>query len=201
MAHPILKVERRERPTESPPGKIWLVQAISLGRLFAGLLFASLAFQNVPRPFLAGIYALAMCSDLVDGFLARRLMLESYAGKIIDLVSDKSLTIVSLLYAAERGVSLAPLALIATREVVVTGLRAIVVDGHQILPTNRVFGGLMALALWGNTLFLVLVPQRSEWLPTINGVYWACAVIFITNLITRIYASRHRLMAELAKVE
>src|SRR5262249_19872907 len=96
--------------------RIWLVQAITLLRLFAGLLFAALAFQNVPLMIVPILYGLAMCSDLLDGYVARRLDAETHLGKVLDLVSDKSLTIVSLLYAAARGINIVPLALIATRE-------------------------------------------------------------------------------------
>lgn len=67
-----------------------------------------------------------------------------FLGKIVDLVSDESLSIVSLLYAAERGVPLPPLGIIAVREVVSLGMRSVVVDGHQLLATSRLFGGIMA---------------------------------------------------------
>jgi phosphatidylglycerophosphate synthase len=98
-------------------------------RLVAGLLFASLAFQGVPLGLLAMLYLGAMLSDLLDGLLARRLHVESFVGRILDLVSDKSLTIVSLLYAAARGISMLPLAMIATREIIMIGLRLVTVEG------------------------------------------------------------------------
>lgn len=192
---------RQGSATATSSAKLWLVQSISLFRLIAALLFASLAFQDVPLLLLVGIYSCAMCSDIADGFLARRFALESFAGKIIDLISDKSLTVVSLLYAAERGIQLLPLALIATREIVVFGLRAIAVDGTQLLPTSRVFGGAMAFVLWSNTLVLMCLPKNSEWLSTVEGVYWACAVTLVVNVLRRIHASRHRLMASLTKAE
>jgi phosphatidylglycerophosphate synthase len=142
-----------------------------------------------------------MCSDLADGFIARKLNAESYAGKVIDLVSDKSLTIVSLLYAAERGIQLFPLALIATREIVVIGLRSVIVDGTQLLPTSRVFGGVMALGLWSNTLFLVFTPHVGGWIQIVSRIYWGCACVFIVNLVARIYVSRRRIMVSLTKGE
>jgi phosphatidylglycerophosphate synthase len=181
--------------------RLWLVQSISLSRLLAALLFASLAFQNLPIRLLACIYGFAMCSDLVDGFLARWLNTESYAGKVFDLVSDKSLTIVSLLYAAERGVCFLPLALIAIREIIVIGLRLIIIDGTQLLPTSRIFGGIMALLLWSNTLFLVFMPKDSDWVQTANHIYLMCALVFATNLTVRIYMSRRRIMASITKGE
>lgn len=179
---------------------IWLVQSVSLSRLLAALLFASLAFQQVPLWVLAWIYGFAMCSDLADGFLARRLRTGTYAGKVIDLVSDKSLTIVSLLYAAERGMDLLPLAVIATREIIMIGFRSIVVNETQLLPTSKAFGGLMALVLWTNTLFLVFQAE-TEWLETVNRVYWGCALVFFANLLIRIFRSRQRIIASVTRDE
>jgi phosphatidylglycerophosphate synthase len=180
---------------------VWWVQLVSLSRLVAALLFASLAFQDVAQGFLAWIYGLAMCSDLVDGFLARRLRIGTHAGKVIDLVSDKSLTIVSLLYAAEREIDLLPLAVIATREIIMIGFRSIVVNETQLLPTSRLFGGLMALVLWGNTLLLVFQAARTERLQTVNRIYWGCALVLFANLLMRIVNSWQRIAASVTRDE
>ena len=142
-----------------------------------------------------------MCSDLADGFLARRLRTRTYAGKVMDLVSDKSLTIVSLLYAAERGMDLLPLAVIATREIIMIGFRSIVIDKAQLLPTSRVFGGLMAMVLWSNTLFLVFQVGKTAWLEAVNRIYWGCALVFLANLLIRISRSHRRIIASVTRDE
>jgi phosphatidylglycerophosphate synthase len=180
---------------------VWWVQSVSFSRLLAALVFASLALQEIPVAILAGIYGFAMASDLVDGFLARRLRTGTYAGKVIDLVGDKSLTIVSLLYAAERGMDLLPLAIIASREVIMIGFRSIVVDNVQLLPTSRLFGGLMAMILWSNTLFLVFQVGRTTWLATVNRTYWVCAIVLLANLLMRISTSRRRIIASVTMGE
>ena len=171
---------------------IWLVESISLSRLLAALLFASLAFQNVPVLLVSGIYVFAMCTDLIDGYLARRLKADTYFGKVVDLVSDKSMTIVSLLYAAAREISIFPLALIAIREIIMIGARIIIVEDKQLFPTSKIVGGLLALFLWGNTLFLVLATD-AYLVKIASNIYWACALIFTLNLMVRIYVSAHRI--------
>jgi hypothetical protein len=118
---------------------------------------------------------------------------------VLDLVSDKSLTIVSLLYAAERGINLMPLALIGTREIIMIGARLIVVDGTQLFPTNRLLGGVLWLLLWGNTLFLVLGGANTDRVRTANVVYWACALLFAFNLLVRVYVSVPRIKDSLRK--
>lgn len=174
--------------------QVWLVDSISLFRLLAALLFASIAFQGVPLTILASLYVVAMVSDLIDGYLARKLTAETYFGKVVDLVSDKSMTVISLLYAAERGIDLLPLALIAARDIVMIGARLIVIDGNQLLPTNKVLGGIMAFLLWGNTLFL-LTAKDARLIQLAGWIYWICAIIFILNLIVRIYVSAQRIKA------
>jgi phosphatidylglycerophosphate synthase len=177
---------------------IWLVESVSLSRLLAALLFASLAFQDVPVLLVSGLYIFAMCTDLIDGYLARRLKVDTYFGKVVDLVSDKSLTIVSLLYAAARGISVFPLALIAIREIIMIGARIIIVEDKQLFPTSKIVGGLLALLLWGNTLFLVLATD--VYLVNIaSNIYWACALIFTLNLLVRIYVSAHRIKVSVTR--
>jgi|ERR1051326_225520 phosphatidylglycerophosphate synthase len=177
---------------------IWLVELVSLSRLLAALLFASLAFQNVRLTLLSALYIFAMCTDLIDGYLARRLEAETYLGKVVDLISDKSMTIVSLLYAAARGISVFPLALIAIREIIMIGARIITVEDRQLLPTSKILGGLFALLLWGNTLFLV-VTRDSNLFRIASDIYWACAIIFTLNLLARIYVSAHRIKAAVTR--
>lgn len=172
--------------------KVWLVQSISIFRILAVFVFVGLATNSTSRTLLTILYAFALISDLIDGYLARLLHVTSHFGRVMDLVADKSLAVVSLLYAAERGMPLLPLALIAARDIIMIGMRLVIVDGKQLLPTNRVFGGLMACLLGVNTL--ILLHTDSEGLLRIAGVgYWCLAVIFTANLLTRFYVSRERI--------
>jgi phosphatidylglycerophosphate synthase len=176
-----------------PTTRLWFVESLSFSRLAAALLFSALVFQDIHVAIPATLYLFAMCSDLIDGYLARRLNAETYFGKVLDLVSDKSLTIVSLLYAAARGINLIPLAFIGTREIIMLRARLIVVDGTQLFPTNRLLGGVLWLLLWGNTLFLVLGGASSDRVRTANVVYWGCALVFAFNLLVRVYVSVPRI--------
>lgn len=167
--------------------KILLVQSISLFRILAILCFALLAFSSVSKHWLFSLYCFALVSDLLDGYLARRLQVVTNFGRVMDLVADKSLTIVSLLYAAECGISLFPLALIVTRETISLGLRLVRVEGRQLLRSNRFFGGLMATALGANTLMLLYAEGHG--LKLINIAYWLCAGVFMINVIGRLSAA------------
>jgi phosphatidylglycerophosphate synthase len=177
--------------------RIWLVSAISISRLLVALLFASVAF-HVSRGLVAGVYVVAMGSDVIDGYFARRLKVETDFGKVLDLISDKSLTIVSLLFAAIRGVGILPLALIATREIIGLGVRMIMFDGSSLLPTNRTLGRLMVIAVWGNTLFLILAGEVASLIRVANLIYWCCAIILTFSFLVRVVRNLRRLRMFLA---
>ena len=181
--------------------RLWLVESFSLSRLTAGLLFSALAFQSVRIEIPTALYLFAMCSDVIDGYMARRLESETYFGKVLDLVSDKSLTIVSLLYAAARGINLIPLSLIATREIIMIGARLITIDAIPLLPTNRRLGGILWLLLWGNTLFLFVEGTTRARVNTSNVIYWAIAIALVVNLVVRVYVSGPRIRASLERGE
>jgi phosphatidylglycerophosphate synthase len=176
---------------------LWLVHGLSISRLLAALIFASIAFQDFPLWFVAGLYLVAAFSDVIDGYLARKWEATTFLGQVVDLISDKSLTVVSMLYAAARGVAILPLAVIATRELIVLGLRIVTVDGEQLLPTSRAFGGVMASCLWGNTLLLLITGADERLFALAGMIYWFCALVLAANLAIRLAVSSDRIRAAL----
>ncbi|MDQ7250949.1 CDP-alcohol phosphatidyltransferase family protein [Dongia sedimenti] len=173
--------------------RYWIVEAITISRLVAALLFASIAFQSLPLMLVVGLYVTAAASDLADGFLARRFKVVSNFGRAFDLVSDKSLTIVSLLYAAARGVDLLPLSIIGTREIIMIGARMITVSGTPLFPTSRFFGGVFSFLVWGNTVLLILCHKHDDIFLIANLIYWLCAILGAANALYRIKSSAHRI--------
>lgn len=178
--------------------RIQMVSAISISRLLIALLFAAIAFHASPG-LLAGVYVVAMVSDLIDGYLARTLKIETAFGRILDLTSDKCLTMVSLLFAATLRIDTLPLALIATREIVGLGIRMIPFDGTPLLPTNRTLGRLMVVAVWGNTLFLVLARDTGSLIRMANLIYWCCAIVLTLSFLIRVIRNLRRIRMFLAQ--
>jgi phosphatidylglycerophosphate synthase len=177
--------------------RILAVQLISISRLAAALVFSAIAFQPYPIVLVVGIYLVAAFSDLLDGFMARKLAVSSFAGTAIDLISDKALTVVSLLYAAAKGVAIFPLAVIAAREFLSLGLRLIEVNGKQLLPTSRLFGGAMAATLWGNTALFIVAGDDDYLRSWVTGIYWMSAGVLAVNFVWRLVVSRDRIMSVL----
>jgi len=173
--------------------RVLLVQSVSVFRIIGTLLFIGLPVISQSRILLATLYVAAILSDLVDGYLARTLQVSSNFGRVLDLVADKSLALVSLLYAADHGVEILPLAIIATRDMLMIGMRLVTIDGMQLLPTNRVFGGLMAFLIGTNTL-LLLYSAGPALVQFVTISYWGIALLFVANLGCRIHTSWSRIL-------
>ena len=72
------------------------------------------------------IFAFAALTDLLDGYLARKLNQETPFGAFLDPVADKLIVAVALIILLERNASLAlaiPVMVIISREIVISALR------------------------------------------------------------------------------
>ncbi len=175
--------------------KLLIVQVITISRAIAALAFISIAF--VPRlTFVAlGLYVYACLSDLLDGFLARRLSSATQTGGVLDLFGDKYLTIIALLYAAVKGVPMLPCAIAILREVFLLSVRSIVVNGQRIFPPQRTLGTLTIIPIWTGTGVLLLYP--SVWVfdwRIVSVFYWAIGLFALLNLLFKLYRNWHRLI-------
>lgn len=170
-------------------------QLISAARLVATVAVAILIQVGGPLGLAIGLYAVAALSDLIDGYMSRRLHAVSHFGLVVDLVADKSLTVFSVIYASGRGIDVLPLTVIALREVVMIGLRLVVVDDRQLLPTSRFFGGLTAGTVWIATFLLLLDVRLGPELMAARLAFWCVAAAYAVNLGLRLHTSEGRLRA------
>lgn len=174
----------------------WLPNLVTLARLIAGLYGAALLLRSAEsvieeealRYGLAAglIFALAAMSDGLDGWLARRLDARTALGALLDPIADKVLVLAYLFaFCAISGFMVwlvVPVALIAVRDLAVTGLRlrpggsreqALVVTG---LAKTKTAAEMIVIAL---PFVLVLVGQTdvARWF-----FYWVGGVWFIALL-------------------
>ena len=115
---------------------LWLPNAITIGRL-AGLpvLLAVLVTAEGPTSGLAAaIFAVLAASDLLDGYLARRLGAESRFGRIADPLADRLLVLTALagLLLLDRIAPWGPAVLIARELIVIGGFAALLRHGIEM---------------------------------------------------------------------
>jgi len=83
------------------------------------------------------VFALAACSDWVDGYFARRYKSETVLGQLMDPLADKVLVATALIMLIPLGRLPAWLALlILCREVIVTGLRGVAASSGIVVPAS-----------------------------------------------------------------
>ena len=80
------------------------------------------------------VFVIAMATDQVDGWLARRRGTSSELGKLLDPVADKVLVLAALVMLIGEGVAPAwMVALIVVREILVSGLRLAAIERGVVL--------------------------------------------------------------------
>ncbi len=84
------------------------------------------------------VFTLAMCSDMVDGYLARKKGLSSTFGQFIDPLADKMIFLVAMIMMVGLGRMPAWIvAIFFIREVTVTALRGIAVDEGVVIAASH----------------------------------------------------------------
>lgn len=87
--------------------------------------------------FAAAVFSVAMVTDYLDGFFARKLHIESDLGKLLDPLADKFLIVTVLIMLIQLGrVPAWMVAVIVGRELAVTGLRSIAAEKHIVIPAD-----------------------------------------------------------------
>jgi len=94
---------------------------------------------NMQISFAAALFfTVAMCSDMLDGYLARKRGISSTFGKFLDPLADKLLFLVPMIMMIPLGRLPAWLAVVfLVREVTVTALRGIAIDEGVVIAASH----------------------------------------------------------------
>lgn len=134
------------------------------------------------------VFLLAALTDLMDGYVARKLRAVSSSGDVLDLVADRVLAIVAVvLLAVSRVANLYLCVLVIVRESVADSARALAVAHHgQALPHNA-FGrakfGAIVVASASGLLGLSSVLPVSVAVMTANASLTAALLLGITSVV------------------
>ncbi len=113
---------------------------LSIGRLLTTVPLVVLVLLDTPWAYLVALalFVLGAVSDLLDGRLARRYKLVSHLGVFLDLTADKVYVSALLVALVQVGVLPAWLvAIIISREFIVSGLRALSASEGVVIPAGR----------------------------------------------------------------
>ena len=138
----------------------WLPNGLTLFRFLAGV-----ALPWVPRPWQFSVLLVAGFTDLIDGWLGRRLGGVSHFGRIMDPIADKTLVVTALLCALSSGwLTAIELVFFAARDIAVTVLTglALLLRGTNWRKLQPRLSGKIATGGQVGVLLLLFARQTPQ---------------------------------------
>lgn len=141
--------------------------ALTLLRIFLVPILVVVLLTRLPHGLFlgAGIFGLAVLTDYLDGYFARRRNQVTKLGILLDPIADKFLTAAAFISLVELGAVPAwMVVIIVGRELAVTGLRNVAASRGLIIPASSLGKGKMVAQVVA--IFLLLLGIRY---PVLRG--------------------------------
>ena len=127
------------------------------------------------------VFAVAMATDQVDGWLARRWDQTSAFGSLLDPIADKVLVLAALVMLIGDGVAPAwMVALIVVREILVSGLRLAAVERGVVLGARD----LGRIKTWAQALAAAIAGLAAAGAWSDDVAWWALHVALNANRVS-----------------
>ena len=127
------------------------------------------------------VFVVAMATDQVDGWLARRWNQTSAFGSLLDPIADKVLVMAALVMLVAEGVAPAwMVAAIIAREFLVSGLRLAAIEKGIVIPARD----LGKLKTWSQALAVTVggMAAAGAWSSTV--AWWALLVALVLTWVS-----------------
>ena len=174
---------------DNPSSQILTVaNVITMTRLLLTVAFLVLFVTHTNRPLAIIVYAVAACTDWMDGQIARRTGTVSWFGKVLDPICDRVLLFTGVLGLVVVGELPAWCALLVIGRDCYLFCGALVVRHWRKRPVDVVYIGKVttALLMFGFCDLLLGLPvvdglglTQAPWLPGLNGVPGPLGLLFV----------------------
>lgn len=145
-------------------------------------------YLNGHAGWTAFVLILSGVTDILDGFIARRLNQISDVGKVLDPIADKLTQAVMLIcLVSKRKVLLIPFVLLAFKEIFAAVSGIIVIKRTGLVPGAEWHGKAVTMLLYGMMIIHVLWQDIPLWLS--NMLIIGCIVMMVVSL--ALYALRN----------
>jgi len=179
--------ERRRRRQSLKQDALNLPNLLTFGRVLIIPLVLLLLGRGTPRDcvWAALVYSGAAITDLLDGYLARRMNVVSLLGKFMDPLADKLLVMASLVYMVPMGrIQEWAVTLLLAREISITGLRGLAGTEGVVIPAGDDGKVKTALQMVGILCLILGYPYHLTLGPIDLGqvdlVYVGRALIYVS---------------------
>ena len=127
------------------------------------------------------VFVVAMATDQIDGWLARRRGVSSALGKLLDPVADKVLVLAALVMLIGEGVAPAwMIALIVVREILVSGLRLAAVERGVVLGARD----LGRAKTWAQALAATVAGLAAAGMWSEDVAWWALLAALVATWVS-----------------
>jgi CDP-diacylglycerol--glycerol-3-phosphate 3-phosphatidyltransferase len=127
------------------------------------------------------VFVVAMATDQIDGWLARRRGSSSSLGKLLDPVADKVLVLAALVMLVGEGVAPAwMVALVVVREILVSGLRLAAVERGVVLGARD----LGRLKTWAQAVAATIAGLAAAGAWSEDVAWWALLVAVVATWVS-----------------
>src|SRR5580693_2984389 len=163
----------RQRRRTLAEDAVNLPNMLTLGRIVAIPFLVWLLDSPTPvRGFWACIvFTVAAITDMLDGYLARKLGVVSLLGKFIDPLADKLIVMAALVWMVPMGrIAAWVVVLLLAREISVTGLRSVAASEGVIISAGQEGKTKTALQMIGIVALLLGYPYHMAYLGIDLGI-------------------------------
>jgi CDP-diacylglycerol---glycerol-3-phosphate 3-phosphatidyltransferase len=127
------------------------------------------------------VFVVAMATDQIDGWLARRRGSSSPLGKLLDPVADKVLVLATLVMLVGEGVAPAwMVTLIVVREILISGLRLAAVERGVVLGARD----LGRVKTWAQALAAAIAGLAAADVWSEDVAWWAMLVALVATWVS-----------------
>jgi CDP-diacylglycerol--glycerol-3-phosphate 3-phosphatidyltransferase len=162
-----------------------LPNSLTLLRIFLGPLLVVVLLTRVEGHVYLGvaIFCLAVLTDYLDGFFARRRNEVTRLGILLDPLADKLLTAAAFLSLVEMGLVPAwVVMIILARELAVTGLRNVAAGRGVLIRASGLGKGKMVTQVTAIILLLLSRPMPLLRVPSLVALAVAVGVTLVSGL-------------------
>jgi CDP-diacylglycerol--glycerol-3-phosphate 3-phosphatidyltransferase len=200
----VSRERRRRHRTSLKQDALNLPNLLTMGRIAVIPVVLFLLDRGSPHDCVVAalVYSAAAITDLLDGWLARRMNIVSVLGKFLDPLADKLLVMASLVYMVPMGrMPEWAVVLLLAREISITGLRGIASSEGVVIAAGDDGKSKTALQMVGILCLLLGYPYHLTLGPIDLGivdlVYAGRALIYISLFFSIVSAASYvRLFAE-----
>lgn len=150
-----------------------LPNLLTMGRVFMIPLCLWFLDRGTPRDcfWSAVVFTLAAITDILDGWLARRMNVVSVLGKFLDPLADKLIVMASLVWMVPMGrISAWVVIVLLAREISVTGLRSVAASEGVVIAAGSEGKTKTALQMIGIVALLVGYPYHLAYVGIDLGI-------------------------------